>query len=154
VTAPASLVINSPYVAPTRHWVQARDGTLELVPEQHAASYEIFGIRNNARRAKAYIANFLIRLANGKTLVLEIKGEDSQPSRWVETRPTFDLFGSSAECVGGLRWLSISPRRRACKGIIRTRTYLGPEQPPSACSSKARSSAKAIIRERFASAAV
>ncbi len=52
VTAPKSLIINSPYDAPKRHWQQARDGTLTLVNERRPAGYEIFDIRNNTRRTE------------------------------------------------------------------------------------------------------
>lgn len=104
----ASLIINSPYIAPARHWQQARDGSLALVESRRPASYEIFEIRNNTRRTeeleriatyakndhlgfqlhylwngvrRRYLPDFLIRLASGKTLILEIKGEDSEQNR-------------------------------------------------------------------------
>lgn len=48
-----SLIINSPYDAPTRHWEQARDGTLSLREERRPASYEIFDVRNNTRRTES-----------------------------------------------------------------------------------------------------
>ncbi len=47
-----SLIINSPYERPTRHWEQARDGSLTLVHGRRPAGYEIFDIRNNTRRTK------------------------------------------------------------------------------------------------------
>jgi type III restriction enzyme len=37
-----SLIINSPYEKPTRHWKQRSDQTLELVDERRPAGYEIF----------------------------------------------------------------------------------------------------------------
>lgn len=52
MTAPKSLIINSPYEAPRQHWQQARDGSLDIVPERRAAGYEIFDIRNNTRRTE------------------------------------------------------------------------------------------------------
>jgi type III restriction enzyme len=48
--APASLIINSPYARPARHWEQARDGSLKIIPERRPAGYEIFDVRNNTRR--------------------------------------------------------------------------------------------------------
>ncbi|MCF8199721.1 MAG: DEAD/DEAH box helicase family protein [Sulfuritalea sp.] len=48
----ASLIINSPYIAPVRHWQQSRGGTLALVESRRPASYEIFDIRNNTRRTE------------------------------------------------------------------------------------------------------
>ncbi len=52
--------------------------------------FQVYYLWNGARRR--YIPDFLIRLANGKTLILEIKGEDSDQDRakrsalgaWVE----------------------------------------------------------------------
>lgn len=52
MTAPKSLIINSPYEAPRQHWQQARDGSLDIVSERRAAGYEIFDIRNNTRRTE------------------------------------------------------------------------------------------------------
>lgn len=52
MTAPRSLIINSPWDAPSRHWQQARDGTLSLVESRRPAGYEIFDIRNNTRRTE------------------------------------------------------------------------------------------------------
>lgn len=52
MTSPKSLIINSPYDLPTRHWQQARDGTLTLVEKRRPAGYEIFDIRNNTRRTE------------------------------------------------------------------------------------------------------
>lgn len=53
MTAPKSLIINSPYERPAQHWVQARDGSLTLIPERRPAGYEIFDIRNNTRRTES-----------------------------------------------------------------------------------------------------
>lgn len=52
MTAPKSLIINSPYEAPRQHWQQARDGSLTIVSERRPAGYEIFDIRNNTRRTE------------------------------------------------------------------------------------------------------
>ncbi len=52
MTSPKSLIINSPYDPPLRHWQQARDGTLTLVEKRRPAGYEIFDIRNNTRRTE------------------------------------------------------------------------------------------------------
>jgi type III restriction enzyme len=50
-----SLIINSPYVVPTHHWIDApgqagAHGNLALVPGRRAAGYEIFDTRHNTRR--------------------------------------------------------------------------------------------------------
>lgn len=52
MTTPKSLIINSPYARPARHWLQARDNTLSLVEGRRPAGYEIFDIRNNTRRTE------------------------------------------------------------------------------------------------------
>jgi type III restriction enzyme len=54
VTAPKSLIINSPYEVPRQHWTQA-GGALAVVPERRAAGYEIFDIRNNTRRTEPLV---------------------------------------------------------------------------------------------------
>jgi type III restriction enzyme len=50
MTAPKSLIINSPYDVPTRHWQQGRDGNLTLVDERRSAGYEIRDTRTNTLR--------------------------------------------------------------------------------------------------------
>lgn len=50
MSAPNSLIINSPFESPRQHWQQARDGTLTQVAGRRPAGYEIFDIRNNTRR--------------------------------------------------------------------------------------------------------
>ncbi len=47
-----SLIINSPYEVPRRHWQQARDGALSLVEERRPAGYEIFDVRHNTKRTE------------------------------------------------------------------------------------------------------
>lgn len=49
---PNSLIINSPYVRPTQHWEQARDGTLKIVSARRPAGYEIVDMRSNTRRTE------------------------------------------------------------------------------------------------------
>jgi type III restriction enzyme len=53
-----SLIINSPYKAPQKHWQQARDGSLTTVDSRRPAGYELFDVRHNTRRTK------LLDLAN------------------------------------------------------------------------------------------
>mgnify|MGYP000908237597 FL=1 len=47
-----SLILNSPYIAPTRHWQQGQGGALVENSGRRPASYEIFDIRNNTRRSE------------------------------------------------------------------------------------------------------
>jgi type III restriction enzyme len=51
MTAPKSLIINSPFEAPRFHWQDER-GQLKLVKGRRAAGYEIFDTRNNTRRTE------------------------------------------------------------------------------------------------------
>ena len=52
---PKSLIINSPYHAPTRHWGKQRrpDGSLPLFAGRRPAAYDIFDLRNNTHREVA-----------------------------------------------------------------------------------------------------
>lgn len=50
--APKSLIINSPYTEPTRHWVPGDGGALRIKDSRRPASYEVFDIRNNTRRSE------------------------------------------------------------------------------------------------------
>lgn len=47
-----SLILNSPYIAPDRHWQQGRGGGLTLAPGRRPAGYEIFNTRDNTRRTE------------------------------------------------------------------------------------------------------
>lgn len=54
MTAPKSLIINSPFVCPTRHWIEssANSRTLKIVDGRRPAAYEVFDTRNNTRRSE------------------------------------------------------------------------------------------------------
>lgn len=47
-----SLIVNSPYAVPTRHWQEGKDGRLLLAESRRPAGYEIFDVRNNTRRTE------------------------------------------------------------------------------------------------------
>jgi type III restriction enzyme len=47
-----SLIINSPYTEPTRHWEPGEGGALAIQDGRRPASYEVFDIRNNTRRSE------------------------------------------------------------------------------------------------------
>jgi type III restriction enzyme len=49
---PKSLIINTPFKVPERHWKQDHGGMLTLVEGRRRASYEIFDARNNTRRVE------------------------------------------------------------------------------------------------------
>lgn len=50
MTAPASLIISSPFEPPTHHWRRVSDNRLELITGRRPAGYEIFDTRNNTVR--------------------------------------------------------------------------------------------------------
>jgi type III restriction enzyme len=56
--SPKSLIINSPYEPPKKHWQQARDGSLTIAESRRSAGYELIDVRSNTRRTK------LLDLAN------------------------------------------------------------------------------------------
>jgi type III restriction enzyme len=59
--------------------------------------FEIYYLWNGVRRR--YVPDFLVRLANGKTLVLEIKGEDSEQNR--AKRAALDAWVRAVNARGG-----------------------------------------------------
>lgn len=59
--------------------------------------FQVYYLRNGARRR--YIPDFLIRLANGMTLVLENKGEDSEQNR--AKRAALDAWVKGVNAKGG-----------------------------------------------------
>ncbi|MBX3691719.1 DEAD/DEAH box helicase family protein [Dokdonella sp.] len=52
MTARKSLIINSPYEPPARHWQQGVGTTLTLVEGRRPAAYEVFDTRNNTKRVE------------------------------------------------------------------------------------------------------
>lgn len=86
-------------------WEQHAANLLETSPlvdayaKNEHLGFQVYYMWNGAKRR--YIPDFLIRLSNGKTLVLEIKGEDSEQNRaklaamraWVEGVNTKGGFG-------------------------------------------------------------
>lgn len=50
MTAPTSLIINSPFVEPRRFWAENTDRTLRLEGKRRPAGYEIIDTRENTRR--------------------------------------------------------------------------------------------------------
>lgn len=84
-------------------WEQYAANVLETSP--HVVAYakndhlgfQIYYMWNGARRR--YIPDFLVRLTNGKTLVLEIKGEDSEQNR--AKRSALDAWVKGVNAKGG-----------------------------------------------------
>ena len=47
-----SLIINSPFVCPDKHWVEGKNGKLEIAPSRRPASYEVFDARAGTKRTE------------------------------------------------------------------------------------------------------
>jgi type III restriction enzyme len=52
LSGPRSLIINSPYGEPARHWQQGSGTQLHLVEGRRPAAYEVFDTRHNTRRVE------------------------------------------------------------------------------------------------------
>lgn len=52
MSGPRSLIINSPYQEPARHWLQGTGTALNLVQSRRPAAYEVFDTRNNTKRTQ------------------------------------------------------------------------------------------------------
>ena len=59
--------------------------------------FQVFYMWNGVRRR--FVPDFLIRLANGKTLILEIKGEDNEQNR--AKRSALDVWVQGVNAKGG-----------------------------------------------------
>lgn len=96
------LIINSPYEEPSSYWAYTkrshvnfcvydskweaseafaldRDPNVEAWAKNDHLGFEVLYVFNGVVRK--YRPDFLVRLTSGKTLVLEVKGEDSQQNR-------------------------------------------------------------------------
>jgi superfamily II DNA or RNA helicase len=60
MTAPKSLIINSPFDIPQQHWAE-KNGVLKLASGRRAAGYEVFDTRNNTKRTESLDAVMRIR---------------------------------------------------------------------------------------------
>lgn len=50
--SPPSLIINTPFLRPSQHWIEGSGGSLTIKSERRPAAYEIFDVRNNTRRTE------------------------------------------------------------------------------------------------------
>lgn len=53
MSAPRSLIINSPYERPSRHWQPGRGTKLDLVEGRRPAAYEVIDTRSNTKRVES-----------------------------------------------------------------------------------------------------
>ena len=75
-----SLIINSPFVCPAQHWVEAKGGKLEIKSERRPASYEVFDARNNTKRTE------VLDLVNTIRTRVDQWREDGWPGVTIVTR--------------------------------------------------------------------
>jgi type III restriction enzyme len=73
------------------------DARVQAYAKNDHLGFEISYLWNGVRRR--YLPDFLIRLGNGKTLVLEIKGEDSPQNR--AKRTALDVWVQAVNARGG-----------------------------------------------------
>ena len=84
-------------------WEQYAANVLESSPlvaayaRNEHLGFQIYYLWNGVRRR--YVPDFLVRLANGRTLVLEIKGEDSEQDR--AKRSALDAWVQAVNAKGG-----------------------------------------------------
>ena len=109
MTAPKSLIINSPYVAPGQHWEQKREGTLSLIPNRRPASYEIFDIRNNTRRTETLDTVNAIRERVDAWRAAEYPGVTTVTKRlldhwWDQSARTLPFYYCQLEAIETLIW--------------------------------------------------
>lgn len=109
MTAPKSLIINSPYEPPRQHWVQAPGGALSIVPERRPAGYEIFDVRNNTRRTEPLNLVNEIRTRLAEWRVAEYRGVTSVTQRLLEhwhdhSARTYPFYFCQLEAIETLIW--------------------------------------------------
>ena len=76
--------------------LETSDQVLAYAKNDHLG-FQIYYLWNGSRRR--FVPDFLIRLRNGRTLVLEIKGEDSEQNR--AKRDALDLWVKAVNAKGG-----------------------------------------------------
>ena len=77
--------------------VLERSTSVEAYAKNDHLGFQIYYLWNGSRRR--YVPDFLIRLTNGKTLVLEIKGEDSPQDK--AKRSALDAWVKAVNAKGG-----------------------------------------------------
>lgn len=114
MSAPKSLIINSPYEVPAQHWEQRREGTLSLIPNRRAASYEIFDIRNNTRRTETLDTVNAIRERVEAWRAAEYPGITTVTRRllehwWNRSARTLPFYFCQLEAIETLIWWVEAP---------------------------------------------
>lgn len=84
------------YVADALESSALADAVLAYAKNDHLG-FNVYYLWNGSKRR--FIPDYLIRLANGKTLILEVKGEDSPQNK--EKRAALDLWVKAVNAKGG-----------------------------------------------------
>jgi type III restriction enzyme len=93
-------VVDSSWEAHTANLLETSPHVLSYAKNDHLG-FQIYYMWNGAKRR--FIPDFMIRLRNGKTLVLEIKGEDSQQNK--AKRSALDAWVKGVNSKGGFgKW--------------------------------------------------
>lgn len=109
MTAPSSLIINSPFEVPSRHWLQARDGSLTQVAERRPAGYEIFDVRYNTKRTEPLELVNAIRGRVNEWRAADYPGITSVTRRLIEhwrdsTARQYPFYFCQVEAIETLIW--------------------------------------------------
>lgn len=90
------VVADSSWEAHAANFLEQSERVASYAKNDHLG-FQVYYLWNGSRRR--YVPDFLIRLANGSTLVLEIKGEDSEQNR--AKRAALDLWIKAVNAKGG-----------------------------------------------------
>ena len=90
------VVVDSAWEAHTANILET-SALVQAYAKNERLGFQVYYMWNGAKRR--YIPDFLIKLANGKTLVLEIKGEDSEQNR--AKRSALDAWVKAVNSKGG-----------------------------------------------------
>ena len=96
-----SLIINTPYVCPAQHWVDAPGGKLAIKPERRPASYEVFDARNNTKRTE------VLALVNTIRARVDARREAGWPGGDIVTRKLLEPWAGRG---GGERPFCVAAR--------------------------------------------
>jgi len=92
----SNVVVDSTWEDYTANALEKNDHVAAYAENDHLG-FQVHYLWNGARRR--FVPDFMIRLSNGRTLVLEIKGEDSEQNR--VKRDALDLWVKAVNVKGG-----------------------------------------------------
>lgn len=92
----SNMIADSAWEQYAANAIEASGEVVAFAKNEHLG-FQIYYLWNGARRR--YVPDFLIKLTNGKTLILEIKGEDSEQNR--AKRAALDTWAKGVNAKGG-----------------------------------------------------